>query len=101
MMKEVGVKSLDDLVDRTVPHSIRLDKVRESHASRASSSRSCSAFGFFWHLPCVRVRMLENDTGCTPSTHVVAIDQMKNRGPEGLSFIVGVFLVIMLILASI
>eukprot|EP00904_Undaria_pinnatifida_P006432 jgi/Undpi1/2919/HiC_scaffold_14.g06296.m1 len=26
MMKAVGVKSLDDLVDRTVPHSIRLDK---------------------------------------------------------------------------
>lgn len=28
MMEDVGVKSLDDLVDRTVPHSIRLDKVR-------------------------------------------------------------------------
>lgn len=27
-MKTVGVKSLDDLVDRTVPHSIRLDEVR-------------------------------------------------------------------------
>ena len=27
-MKAVGVKSLDDLVDRTVPHSIRLDEVR-------------------------------------------------------------------------
>ncbi|CAM9243064.1 unnamed protein product [Sphacelaria rigidula] len=26
MMKDVGVKSLDDLVDRTVPHSIRLEK---------------------------------------------------------------------------
>lgn len=26
-MKTVGVKSLDDLVDRTVPHSIRLDEV--------------------------------------------------------------------------
>lgn len=26
MMKAVGVKSLDDLVDRTVPHSIRLDE---------------------------------------------------------------------------
>ncbi|CBJ30901.1 Glycine dehydrogenase (decarboxylating) [Ectocarpus siliculosus] len=26
MMKTVGVKSLDDLVDRTVPHSIRLDE---------------------------------------------------------------------------
>lgn len=28
-MKTVGVKSLDDLVDRTVPHSIRLDEVRD------------------------------------------------------------------------
>lgn len=27
MMKAVGVTSLDNLVDRTVPHSIRLDKV--------------------------------------------------------------------------
>lgn len=27
MMKTVGVSSLDNLVDRTVPHSIRLDKV--------------------------------------------------------------------------
>lgn len=27
-MKTVGVSSLDNLVDRTVPHSIRLDKVR-------------------------------------------------------------------------
>ena len=30
MMKAVGVKSLDDLVDRTVPHSIRLDEVRQT-----------------------------------------------------------------------
>ncbi len=27
MMKTVGVSSLDNLVDRTVPHSIRLDEV--------------------------------------------------------------------------
>ncbi|CAN0437841.1 unnamed protein product, partial [Laminaria digitata] len=33
MMKVVGVKSLDDLVDRTVPHSIRLDEVRQTTIS--------------------------------------------------------------------
>lgn len=51
MMKIVGVKSLDDLVDRTVPHSIRLDKVHvddfllvrlrcELHSLSLAASRS-------------------------------------------------------------
>lgn len=40
MMKTVGVTSLDNLVDRTVPHSIRLDKVRRIHSLLVLDTRA-------------------------------------------------------------
>lgn len=40
MMKTVGVSSLDNLVDRTVPHSIRLDEVRARKLTFHTRARS-------------------------------------------------------------